>query len=452
MVDLKQSIAASIRGDAEAPRRTSGGVGARVKVWLRRVYLGTRLSSSSAIQRVARAEATDLRRSLSRLGLPQNDVSGATPALARSIAEYERLRRRISQRLVLPLTVLLFLPQVVVIVDSRGRFLPEPGSDVAGLIEILLYFLALTATPIIVLVARAQNRRRSMYWQRLIEYRPPPIWFAFALPSLIPPLIPLGMLIILAPEITLTRHDIWVAMAPAGTVILWVGTIGLTLFWIGRGALLGTLLGSRSPDVVLVRVLADAYTAVVAGGPSDFRSFARRSEIATHLRVAAQLLDGPMLRILSGGDRAAEAVIRPHLEAAAGGLRQKLPWLATPKNDTREYLARALGEALIAATIGDLARLTGAEPAITAAAAASWRDRLVGFARWVLFALGPASALWLGWPLIKDSPAAQGLAAQFAVLCFVVGTFSTLDPSGRDKLSGVVSTGTALFGWGKPKA
>jgi hypothetical protein len=106
---------------------------------------------------------------------------------------------------------------------------------------------------------------------------------------------------------------------------------------------------------------------------------------------------------------------------------------------------------LIAATIGDLARLTGAEPAITAAAAASWRDRLVGFARWVLVALGPAGVLWLGWPLIKAYPATQGLAAQFAVLCFVVGTLSTLDTGGRDKLSSVVSTGAALFGWGNQR-
>jgi hypothetical protein len=210
------------------------------------------------------------------------------------------------------------------------------------------------------------------------------------------------------------------------------------------------LLGSRSPDLGVVRALADAYTAVVAGGMNDFRSFARRAEIAAHLRVAAGLLEGPMLRMLSGGDRAAETVVRPHLEAAAAGVREKLAWLATPKSDTREYLARALGEALIAATT-DLARLIGTQPGMPAATGVSWQERLVGFARWTLVALGPAAALWLGWSLIPDA-ATRGLAAQVAASFFAVATFSRLYPGARDELSSVVSTGATLFGWGKPKA
>jgi hypothetical protein len=244
-------------------------------------------------------------------------------------------------------------------------------------------------------------------------------------------------------------HSLRLATATAGTTILWFAMVG---FGFHRIAIGGTLFRSRSPDVALVRFLADAFTAVVDGGTSEFRSFTRRSEISAHLRAAAHLLDGPMLGMLTNGDGAAEAIVRPHLQAAATGLLQKLAWLATPKNDTREYLARALGEALISAATGDLARLTsgGAEQVMTAAVSVPWYGRLVGFARWSLIALGPAAALWFGWSLIPNA-ATQGLAAQFAALCFVIATFSTIDPGGRDKLSTVVSTGATLFGWGKGK-
>jgi hypothetical protein len=362
------------------------------------------------------------------------------------------LRRRLSLILGIPLLVLYFLPLLLKgihhVLFPASLFLPTIESDAEALARGLYFvgFMGLAGLG-------AELQMRSTLWRRLIKYGPSAIRLMDRFRGttrwlyLLVLLLWVTLVISELPAKAWTDgHTIWVGTATAGTAILWFGMIGFAFLRISSGR----LFGSRSADVALARALADAYIAVVAGGPSDFRSFARRSEISAHLRMAARLLDGPMLRMLSGGDRAAEVVVRPHLEAAAAGLRQKLPWLATPKNDTREYLARALGEALIAATIGDLARLTGAEPVVTAAVAVSWQGRLVGFARWSLVALGPAGVLWLGWSLIPDA-ATRGLAAQFAALCFVVATFSTLDPGGRDKLSSVVSNGAALFGWGKPR-
>jgi hypothetical protein len=239
-------------------------------------------------------------------------------------------------------------------------------------------------------------------------------------------------------------------MAAAGVGTLWFAIFWFAISKISMGSM-GTGIGWRSPDISLVLVLADAYTGIIAGGVGSFRSFPRRSAISSRLRVAARLLEGPMVRMLAGGDRAAEAVVRPPLEAAAARLRQKLAWLATPTIATREELARSLGEALIAAATGHLASLTGSEPfPPSASTAVVWQSRLFVVGRWCVVALGPAAVLWLSWPLIPD--AARGLAVQFATLCFVVATFSMLDPTGQDKLSSVVSAGTTLFGWGKPKA
>jgi hypothetical protein len=453
MVDVKQSIAVSIPGDVQPDRRTSGRAGARVKVWLRSAWRATGWSSATP-RLAARAEAKDLGRSLSRIGLPHRDISRTLPALARSIAEYDRRRRRIWLGLGQPLVFLFCLPGFLVGVGHRvlfpaNLFLPKLDAD-GELLALGIYFV----TFMVLILLGGELRRRSTEYRRQIKYGPSSIRLVDRLSRisrwLYPPFLFVMVTLInfgLPPTIWTDGHTIWLATATAGAAVLWFGMFGFALFRIQAS---GTLFGSRSSDLGVVRALADAYTAVIAGGTSDFRSFARRAEISAHLRVAAGLLEGPMLRVLSGGDRAAEMIVRPHLEAAAAGVREKLAWLATPKSDTREYLARALGEALIAATAGDLARLTSSEPVVTAAAGDTWQSRLIGFGHWSLVALGPAAALWLGWSLIPD-PATRGLTVQIAATFFVVATFSRLYPGARDELSSVVSTGATLFGWGKPK-
>jgi hypothetical protein len=355
----------------------------------------------------------------------------------------------------LPLFVLFCLPGLLIGVGHQvlfpaNLFLPKLDAD-GETLAIGMYLITFMS----LIWFGGERQMRSTEYRRQIKYGPSIIRLMDRLWSIVRWLYPPFLFVVITPTILVLPptiwtdgHTIWVATATAGAAVLWFGMLGFALFRVGIS---GTLLGSHSPDLRVVRALADAYTVVVAEGRSGFRSFARRREISAHLRLAASLLEGPMVRMLTGGDRAAETVVQPHLKAAAAGVREKLVWLATPKNDTREYLARALGEALIAATTGDLARLIGEQPVVTVATGVSWQDRLVSFARWSLVALGPASALWLGWSLIPDA-ATRGLAAQLAASFFVVATFSRLYPGARDELSSVLSTGATLFGWGKPKA
>jgi hypothetical protein len=158
--------------------------------------------------------------------------------------------------------------------------------------------------------------------------------------------------------------------------------VGSVLYYITYG----TMLYWRSPDLILVRVLADAYTAAAAGKPTDFRSFTHRRIISTHLRKAAGLLEGPMLGVLTGKDEAAAAAVRPHLTAAAAKLRQELVPLAMPDSNARERVVRALGEALVATAIGELARLSPAEPVVATAEGGTWRSRLAALATWCAIA------------------------------------------------------------------
>jgi hypothetical protein len=64
----------------------------------------------------------------------------------------------------------------------------------------------------------------------------------------------------------------------------------------------------------------------------------------------------PVAKAKSAG-RAQAAAIQTRLVWAVFALREKVSWLATPKADTREFLARALARVLLIAATGDLDRL-----------------------------------------------------------------------------------------------
>jgi hypothetical protein len=241
------------------------------------------------------------------------------------------------------------------------------------------------------------------------------------------------------------KNTVWLTAAAIGSVMLWGVTVGLVLYQIAYGRMFYW----RSPDLILVRVLADAYTAAAVGKPSDFRSFSYRRIISTHLRKAAELFEGPMLRMLTGSDEAAKAVVRPCLTAAAAKMRQELVPLAMPESGARERLSRALGEALIATATGELARLSPAESIVAAAEGGTWQSRLASFATWGAIALASAAGMWLVWYQVTDA-ATKLFLLQFGLSCFVVSTFSLL-PGGSDRLSGIASIVPTLFGLGKSK-
>ncbi|SFU59123.1 hypothetical protein SAMN05192541_1033 [Bradyrhizobium arachidis] len=430
-------------------RRYTKQARGRLTAWIRWCWRKT-IFSTAEIPAASRTRARGFRRSMARLGLQHSDISRAIPALARSFAVAE-LHRKKRQGWAFLFLLILTLPLWISgfghsLLFPANLFLPELDDDAITLARFLFligYFC--------VLFVAAELQMRGLEWKQLVEFSRPAMRSATRFTTRSRWIGVAGLAFFLV-MFGLALHDshpgsIWPAMTAAGVASLWFTTFGFIWFKISSG----TGIGSHSPDVALVCILADAYTAVIAGGAVDFRSFARRNEISMLLRAAATLLEGPMVRMLARDDASADAVVRPPLAAAAAGLRQKLAWLATPGVATREELARMLGEALIAAATCDLARLAGSEPPAPSASSIRWVSRLFAIAQGGVLALGAPTVIWLLWPYFSDA-AVRSVAVQFAALCFVVGTFSILDPTGRDKLNTVVSVGATLFGWGKPKA
>jgi hypothetical protein len=133
-------------------------------------------------------------------------------------------------------------------------------------------------------------------------------------------------------------------------------------------------------------------------------------------------------------------------------LRSKVAWLATPKAETREFLARALARELLIAATGDLDRLEYAEQESAGLTSAGWLTRLRATVSWAAIGFGPAIFVvvskWQNW--VTDA-ATTGILVQFSALCFFVAVLSAADPAGyKDRLGSVTSTGAALFGWRKP--
>ena len=176
-----------------------------------------------------------------------------------------------------------------------------------------------------------------------------------------------------------------IVMAFAGAVFatLWGAVIFYILlqFYYGNPA-------SRSPDLELTRVLVDAFAAAEAGKSMSRQAFIRRCDIAANICVAANLLERPMVRLLTQGDKAAEAIVRPLLRTAAAGLRQNLAHLAIPNGNTPDELARSLGKTVLAVATDDYSYFVEPQASASAVVAVSWHERLLTFARWLALAIG----------------------------------------------------------------
>jgi hypothetical protein len=206
----------------------------------------------------------------------------------------------------------------------------------------------------------------------------------------------------------------------------------------------------------LVRALADAFEMVAGGSLVAWRSISRRSEVARYIDNAADSLEGPIARkFITSAGRGGAVDIQERFLMAGAALRSKIAWLATPKAETRDFLARALADQLLIAATGDLDRLEYAELKPFDTPSVGWFARLRTAAGWTIFAFGPAIFLiagkWAGW-LDHTDAATTGLLVQFAGLCFFVAVLSAADPTGfKDRLGSVTGTGAALFGWKKPE-
>lgn len=209
----------------------------------------------------------------------------------------------------------------------------------------------------------------------------------------------------------------------------------------------------RAPELALVRALADAFEMVAGGNRASWRSITLRSKVAHRIDQAALILEGPIARKFSasaGADIA--AAIEKRFLMAGAALRSKVAWLATPRAETRKFLARALADELLIAVTGDLDRLDYIEIEGTRLKPSGLFARLRATASWGVIGFGPAIFVVVSKMagLIND-PGTIAILVQFAVISFFVAVLSVADPAGyKDRLSSVTGTGAALFGWRTP--
>jgi hypothetical protein len=235
----------------------------------------------------------------------------------------------------------------------------------------------------------------------------------------------------------------WIIMTAQGTLlILYV----VLVYWLGR-----IILRWRAPELTLVRALADAFEIVVAASPANWRSISLRSKAARYIHKAAMVLEGPISRKFSASAGFSDAAgIQRRFQMAGAAIRSKVVWLATPRAETKGFLARALADELLIAATGDLDRLEYTEIGQGQSAAVIWIARLRAITSWAIVGFGPAIFLVVSRKLGWTDPATTAILAQFAALGFFVAVLSAVDPSGyKDRLSSVTGTGAALFGWKK---
>jgi hypothetical protein len=229
-------------------------------------------------------------------------------------------------------------------------------------------------------------------------------------------------------------------------VFLWNCTLIVIIWQISSGSWLRPYYLAEAD---LLRILSDAYLLVVVSSPSKFRSLRQRREVVERISRAAQLIEGRLPRALARGDVQAKALVLAQLQIVSTGLREKIKWLATPTADTQKNLTRELGIAVMAAATGNFEQIGKTDLSGPLISRSSWLSYVVLIIRWSIIALGPAVGLSLLWNYLDAST--KSLGVQFAALCFVVGTFSSVDPGARDKVNTIVGTGSALFGWDKAK-
>jgi hypothetical protein len=206
---------------------------------------------------------------------------------------------------------------------------------------------------------------------------------------------------------------------------------------------------TRWPELAVIRSLSDALCTAAGNIPDGRPSYDAGKTAVRRVSAAANMFE-LMIHQLAEADHAAAESLRSMLGAAAATLRSCLPALAAPTGATLRPCIRLLSEALAGMAIRDFSWVDKNLVQAAPATAASWRDRLQGFIRWLALAVAPAVAVVVAirWALLPDSTT-QSLAIQIAVLCFVYGSFSSFGQVGRDQFKDVIDSGATLFGWNK---
>jgi hypothetical protein len=291
------------------------------------------------------------------------------------------------------------------------------------------------------------SNRRARHFERTLRYDPK-LSERLALKYVWVLLILLSIFgIILSPIYSILANTTW----QDWLVVLIQVTVLVLYFWL-LWVLAIRVLTWRAPELVLVRALADAFEMVAEGGPASWRSISRRGRAARYINEAGSTLEGPIARKFAtwagwsgGAEKSGDPTIQERFLTAGAALRSKITWLATPRPETREFLARTLGKELLIAATGDFDRLEYAEFKRADFPSDSRLTRLRRTLSWVAITFAPFIILLVSWRQNWLTDTMKGVLAQVSVLWLLV----SVDPTAyKQRIGSVISTGKTLFEWG----
>jgi hypothetical protein len=204
-------------------------------------------------------------------------------------------------------------------------------------------------------------------------------------------------------------------------------------------------------ESALVISLSNAFLAI--RDETSWHDQRHRNRIAGHLAVAVDAVEKFMPRGLAVVAGSSLAAVRQRFKETAIPLRQQIVWLATPGALTRTDLEAEIRKALIAASLGELARLEEfpdrTQPILVPRR--PWWVVVIRLCRDIVWALAPLALVELGsaWQLpLLSEPDQQALAQKAAYIWLALAILRWLSP---DNFKETIEVAGSLLGRGKPK-
>ncbi len=411
------------------------------------------LSTSPRQRALAKAEARDLGRSLRRWGIPQREIACTVPQIARGLTELEWLETTFLRVLRLPMFVVMTAIYYLVYVAELSYLgvgklfgIEDLPSRLSALNIYQGLFLCGGSIlfPVYQFTGRRNVRRKRML--RYQQTRRRQIVATTLRVGLFILIECLGLTIVISQIVLgdVAWRDFWLIATGVVVSLMWALLIVYIVY------IIYTDIGPSAlrPELEIIRSLFDAILSGSTTKPSSGRNFRIRRTVAVNILSATKLLEKQMVRLLARNDKEARRIVWPTLGGAAAALRQQLALLTMPSANAMSELNKSLCIALVCFAAGDLSKLEKLQVDVPIVTRSEYN--LFDALRWLAFAIGPALVvsilIYVGW--IKEDPL-RSLSVQFAVLCFIYTTYSAFGQAGRDELSGVISSGTSLFGWGK---
>jgi hypothetical protein len=212
------------------------------------------------------------------------------------------------------------------------------------------------------------------------------------------------------------------------------------------------ILAFTCPESALTISLSKAFLAT--RNETFWHDQTYRNRIAGDLAVAADAIEKFMPRgVAAEAGHSSLAAVRQRFTETAIPLRRQIVWLATPGPLTRTDLEAELRKALIAASLGELARLEEfpdqTQPILVAPR--PWWVVLIDLCRAVAWALTPLAMVQLGsalqLPLLAE-PDQQALAQKAAYIWLALAILRWLSPGNFKE---TIEAAGSLLSRSKPK-